>query len=631
MKQTAYNYSVSGNSVTLTGVNVPLNQILLVSDATSGNILYSIAGPSATSYTQGSNSVITLATAPGTDKLYIAYDDGVSETNAPTTVAVSNFPSAPTSINVSNFPTSTEISNDSGNPIPVSGTVAVSNFPTTQAVSGTVTVANPTTSVSVSNLPSTQAVSGTVTVSNPQTSVSITGTPTVTSNIGTTGGLALDSTAQSILAAIQATVDLSTTVWADNTVTPPVYYIRRETDKSGTITVAWETPSGSAATPTVSNLVAISAVQGIVTESNSYTATSSGTGYSTGDVLFHTFGVDTATSPASLAFSFWFNAGPSSTGILSSAPSNGTYSATTQGVSAASLPLPSGAATSANQTTGNTSLATIATNTTGVATAANQTTGNTSLATIATNTTGVATAANQTTGNTSLATIATNTNAGSAITGQTLPSGSGILGWLSNIYNKLTGSIAVTGTFWQTTQPVSIATMPSTPVTGTFWQTTQPVSGTVTVSNPQTSVSITGTPTVSVSGTVPVSGTFYQATQPVSGTITSKVQDGSGNALTSTTVTGGHQALDVNIVAGGGSGGGGGGAVTIADGAAVTVGSLADSAYSGSGSSSLVSVLKGIYNALVAPLPSGSNTIGSVSVSNFPSTQSVSVLSLIHI
>jgi len=35
---------------------------------------------------------------------------------------------------------------------------------------------------------------------------------------------------------------------------------------------------------------------------------------------------------------------------------------------------------------------------------------------------------------------------------------------------------AVTGTFWQTTQPVSIASMPSTPVTGTFWQTTQPVS-----------------------------------------------------------------------------------------------------------------------------------------------------------
>ena len=45
----------------------------------------------------------------------------------------------------------------------------------------------------------------------------------------------------------------------------------------------------------------------------------------------------------------------------------------------------------------------------------------------------------------------------------------------------------VSGTFWQATQPVSLATAPTTPVTGTFWQTTQPVSG-----------------------------TFYQATQPVS-------------------------------------------------------------------------------------------------------------------
>ncbi len=72
---------------------------------------------------------------------------------------------------------------------------------------------------------------------------------------------------------------------------------------------------------------------------------------------------------------------------------------------------------------------------------------------------------------------------------------------------------AVTGTFWQTTQPVSgtvtetnsgaiktavekldnaisgsemqvdVVTMPTTAVTGTFWQTTQPVSGTVAVTN----------------------------------------------------------------------------------------------------------------------------------------------------
>ncbi len=52
---------------------------------------------------------------------------------------------------------------------------------------------------------------------------------------------------------------------------------------------------------------------------------------------------------------------------------------------------------------------------------------------------------------------------------------------------SITGSVATTGTYWQATQPVSLATAPTTPVTGTFWQATQPVSG-----------------------------TFYQATQPVS-------------------------------------------------------------------------------------------------------------------
>ena len=76
------------------------------------------------------------------------------------------------------------------------------------------------------------------------------------------------------------------------------------------------------------------------------------------------------------------------------------------------------------------------------------------------------------------------TNADSAYAGS---GNASIISALKGIYAKLAASIAVTGTFWQATQPVSIASMPSTPVTGTFWQATQPVSG-----------------------------TFWQATQPVS-------------------------------------------------------------------------------------------------------------------
>jgi hypothetical protein len=66
-----------------------------------------------------------------------------------------------------------------------------------------------------------------------------------------------------------------------------------------------------------------------------------------------------------------------------------------------------------------------------------------------------------------------------------------------------------------------------------------------------------------------------------------------------------------------GGGGGGGGAVTAASGSFVdgyspTMGTLADTAYAGSGSGSQISVLKGIYNAVSAPLPAGSALIGNV-------------------
>lgn len=127
----------------------------------------------------------------------------------------------------------------------------------------------------------------------------------------------------------------------------------------------------------------------------------------------------------------------------------------------------------------------------------------------------------------------------------------------------ISGTVPVSGTFWQTTQPVSgpltdtqlrASSVPVTlantganataikvdgsavtqPVSGTFWPTTQPISGTVTanagtgtfaVSGPLTDAQLRAT-AVPVSGpltdtqlratAVPVSGTFWQTTQPVS-------------------------------------------------------------------------------------------------------------------
>ena len=67
----------------------------------------------------------------------------------------------------------------------------------------------------------------------------------------------------------------------------------------------------------------------------------------------------------------------------------------------------------------------------------------------------------------------------------------------STIPVSIAATVPVSGTFFLSTQPVSIASMPSTPVTGTFFQSTQPVS-------------------IATMPSTPVTGTFWQATQPVS-------------------------------------------------------------------------------------------------------------------
>ena len=88
--------------------------------------------------------------------------------------------------------------------------------------------------------------------------------------------------------------------------------------------------------------------------------------------------------------------------------------------------------------------------------------------------------------------------------------------------NVQNASVAVTGTFWQATQPVSgtitaNAGSGTFAVSGTFWQATQPVSGTFW----QATQPVSGT---FWQATQPVSGTFWQATQPVSGTVTANTE-----------------------------------------------------------------------------------------------------------
>lgn len=173
---------------------------------------------------------------------------------------------------------SVEVSNDSGSPLPVSGTVNIGNLPTTQPISGT---------VSIGNLPSTQPVSGTVTAN-----------VTFPSTQAVSGTVAVSN--------FPSTVEISN----DSGNAIPV---------SGTVSI--------------SNLPATQPVSGTVSVSN-FPATQPVSGTVTANVTFPT------TQAVSGSVS------------VSNLPS-------TQPVSAVSLPLPSGAATSAKQDTGNTSLASI--------------------------------------------------------------------------------------------------------------------------------------------------------------------------------------------------------------------------------------------------------------------------------
>ena len=162
----------------------------------------------------------------------------------------------------------------------------------------------------------------------------------------------------------------------------------------------------------------------------------------------------------------------------------------TAAVSAASLPLPSGAATAANQATEIASLGNIDADLGAPADAA--------------------------------ATSDTGTFSVIALIKRGLTNWTTLLGRVPSLTVSST-RLLVDGS--GVTQPVSgpltdtQLRATAVPVSGTFYQATQPISG---------SVSITGTAAVSGPLTdtqlrataVPVSGTFYQATQPVSGTIT---------------------------------------------------------------------------------------------------------------
>ena len=79
MKTLVTNYTISGNDVTLVGINCPLEAIVEISDATTGALFYSPRTGGIAHYTQGNNSVVTLKSTPGAhDNLQILWEDVAS-------------------------------------------------------------------------------------------------------------------------------------------------------------------------------------------------------------------------------------------------------------------------------------------------------------------------------------------------------------------------------------------------------------------------------------------------------------------------------------------------------------------------------------------------------------------------
>jgi len=164
-------------------------------------------------------------------------------------------------------------------------------------------------------------------------SANLVGSVVVAADSGGTDLSTLNTSLTSISTAISNLIDLSTTIWVDNTTNPNSFYVRREKTQGGSITVSWENPDGSVATPQVSKLTSVAASPGILVDSATFTVTTtgaSGAGYSVGDIIIHSYGIDSSETTPSVAFNIWFNA---TTGATISAPTNPAHYTSAAGMS----------------------------------------------------------------------------------------------------------------------------------------------------------------------------------------------------------------------------------------------------------------------------------------------------------
>ncbi len=176
------------------------------------------------------------------------------------------------------------------------------------------------------------------------------------------------------------------------------------------------------------------------------------------------------------------------------------------------------------------------------------------------------------------------------------------------ITQAISGSVSISNL--PTTQAisgsVSVSNLPTTQaisgsVSVSNLPTTQEISGSVSVSNFPTNITVNNFPTTqAISGAVFISNNI---TNPV----ISALYTSTGDALTSTSITGGLKALDVNLAGGN-----------------ITLDNVSSKTLDGAGNSITSTVVTTGVRALDVNLASGTVSIGSVSVSNFPTTQAIS-------
>jgi len=299
-----YSYSPTTNVLTLTGLNIDRDQLLLVTAADRGRIMYNFADSSVTAsaFTSGANTALTLvATTAGlttTAALVIYFDDQATSSTVTGTVEL-----GPTSLNALESITVTmgQVTVTGGltdvqlraSAVTVGGTVTVGNFPASQAV----TFGAVTGSVSVLNFPASQAVTFTdASLTNTQlraSVVTIGGTVTVGNSL-TIGSLPAISGTVTANVTTKSFVDGLIAFATDET--PILVRVASGTNPIGVVTIGGGTVTIGAGTAqigsvtvgnsvTIASLPAISgtvtantfAVQGTAVTTSNFTSTTAST------------------------------------------------------------------------------------------------------------------------------------------------------------------------------------------------------------------------------------------------------------------------------------------------------------------------------------------------------------------